>query len=249
MQFYVDLVRSSGQPGAPSSGFSECLTALSQGNAAMWYDATVAAGSLEDPATSTVAGKIGYAPAPVVETENAGWLWAWSLAIPETSQNKDAAWTFMEWATSKDYMQLVGNELGWARVPPGSRLSTYEIPEYQEAAAAFADVTLQSIEGVNPEQPGVYPQPWVGVQYVTIPEFQDLGTKSLAGDLCGDRRSTDSGRSLGEGADLRRGDRGGGRLQGVARDITARPVREPRRVPAPAVAGSLTRQRPRHACR
>jgi sorbitol/mannitol transport system substrate-binding protein len=177
VQFYVDLVRSSGQPGAPSSGFSECLTALSQGNAAMWYDATVAAGSLEDPATSTVAGKIGYAPAPVVETENAGWLWAWSLAIPETSQNKDAAWTFMEWATSKDYMQLVGNELGWARVPPGSRLSTYEIPEYQEAAAAFADVTLQSIEGVNPEQPGVYPQPWVGVQYVTIPEFQDLGTR------------------------------------------------------------------------
>ena len=177
VQFYVDLVRNSGQPGAPSSGFSECLTALSQGNAAMWYDATVAAGSLEDPATSTVAGKIGYAPAPVVETENAGWLWAWSLAIPETSQNKDAAWTFMEWATSKDYMQLVGNELGWARVPPGSRLSTYEIPEYQEAAAAFADVTLQSIEGVNPEQPGVYPQPWVGVQYVTIPEFQDLGTR------------------------------------------------------------------------
>jgi sorbitol/mannitol transport system substrate-binding protein len=177
VQFYVDLVRNSGQPGAPSSGFSECLTALSQGNAAMWYDATVAAGSLEDPATSTVAGKIGYAPAPVVETENAGWLWAWSLAIPETSQNKDAAWTFMEWATNKDYMQLVGNELGWARVPPGSRLSTYEIPEYQEAAAAFADVTLQSIEGVNPEQPGVYPQPWVGVQYVTIPEFQDLGTR------------------------------------------------------------------------
>jgi sorbitol/mannitol transport system substrate-binding protein len=177
VQFYVDLVRNYGEPGAPNAGFSECLTALGQGNAAMWVDATVAASSLEDPSTSKVAGKLGYAPAPVVETESSGWLWAWSLAIPETSKNKDAAWSFMSWATSKDYMKLVGEKLGWARVPPGSRTSTYEIPEYQEAAAAFAQPTLSAIEAVNVEQPGVYPQPWVGVQYISIPEFQDLGTK------------------------------------------------------------------------
>lgn len=177
VQFYVDLVRNSGEPGAPNAGFSECLTALGQGNAAMWVDATVAAASLEDPSTSKVAGKLGYAPAPVVETDSSGWLWAWSLALPETSKHKDAAWSFMSWATSKDYMKLVGSELGWARVPPGSRTSTYEIPEYKEAAAAFAPPTLSAIEAVNVEQPGLYPQPWVGVQYIAIPEFQDLGTK------------------------------------------------------------------------
>jgi sorbitol/mannitol transport system substrate-binding protein len=177
VQFYVDTVRKYGEPGAPNAGFSECLTAMAQGNAAMWYDATVAAGSLEDPATSKVAGKMGYAPAPVVKTENSGWLWAWSLAIPKTSKNQDAAWTFVSWATSKGYLKLVGQKLGWARVPPGSRSSTYEIPEYKKAAAAFADPTLQSIKNVNVEKPGLYPQPWVGVQYVAIPEFQDLGTK------------------------------------------------------------------------
>ena len=177
VQFYVDLVRNYGEPGAPTAGFSECLTALGQGTAAMWVDATVAAASLEDPATSTVAGKLAYVPAPTVETENSGWLWAWSLAMPETSEKKDAAWRFMSWATSKDYMELVGSELGWARVPPGTRTSTYEIPEYKEAAAAFAPQTLSAIEEVNVEQPGVHPQPWVGVQYIAIPEFQDLGTK------------------------------------------------------------------------
>jgi sorbitol/mannitol transport system substrate-binding protein len=177
VQFYVDLVRKYGEPGAPNAGFSECLTTMGQGNAAMWYDATVGAGSLEDPATSKVAGKVGYVPAPVEKTENSGWLWAWSLAVPNTSKNKDAAWDFVSWATSKDYLKLVGEKLGWPRVPPGSRLSTYQIPEYKQAAAAFAEPTLTSIQGVNVKQPGLFPQPWVGVQYVTIPEFQDLGTK------------------------------------------------------------------------
>jgi len=177
VQFYVDLVRKNGEPGAPSAGFAECLTAMGQGNAAMWYDATVAAGSLEDPKTSKVAGKMGYVAAPVAKTENSGWLWAWSLAIPKTSKQQDAAWEFVSWATSKDYLKLVGEKLGWARVPPGSRLSTYQIPEYKEAAAAFAEPTLSAIQAVNVKQPGLHPQPWVGVQYVAIPEFQDLGTK------------------------------------------------------------------------
>ena len=40
-----------------------------QGNVAMWYDATSAAGSLE-AADSPVKGKIGYVAAPVVETDS-----------------------------------------------------------------------------------------------------------------------------------------------------------------------------------
>ncbi|MCW2610520.1 MAG: sugar transporter substrate-binding protein [Cryptosporangiaceae bacterium] len=177
VKFYVDLVRKHGEPGAPSAGFSECLTSLSQGNSAMWYDATSAAGSLEDPNVSKVAGKIGYAPAPVVDTPRSGWLWAWSLASPTTSREKAAAWTFMSWASSKEYVRLVGEKLGWARVLPGSRLSTYALPQYRKAAGAFADQTLRSIQGVDVRRPGRYPQPWIGVQYVSIPEFQDLGTK------------------------------------------------------------------------
>ena len=57
-----------------------------------------------------------------------GWLYTWSLGIPKSSDKKDAAWKFISWMTDKNYIKLVGEELGWERVPPGSRLSTYQIP-------------------------------------------------------------------------------------------------------------------------
>ena len=177
VNFYVDLIKKHGEPGAAQAGFTECLNAMSQEKVAMWYDATSAAGSLEDPSISKVAGKVGYAFAPVKETESAGWLWTWAWAMPKTTQKADAAAEFMSWASGKEYEELVGNELGWARVPAGKRQSTYEIPEYKKAAAAFGDKTLQAIEAADPKSPGVQPRPTVGVQFVAIPEFQDLGTK------------------------------------------------------------------------
>ncbi|HEX6380795.1 MAG TPA: sugar ABC transporter substrate-binding protein [Acidimicrobiia bacterium] len=177
VSFYVDLVREHGENGAAQAGFTECLNNLIQGNVAMWYDATSAAGSLEDPKISKVAGKVGYAFAPTKETESSGWLWAWSWAMPKTTQNADTAAQFMLWASSKEYEELVGEELGWSRVPAGKRESTYAIPEYKEAAASFGEMTLRAIEEADPADPGVQPRPTVGVQYVAIPEFQDLATK------------------------------------------------------------------------
>jgi sorbitol/mannitol transport system substrate-binding protein len=176
-KFYVDLVRRYGEPGAPQAGFTECLNTFGQGKAAMWYDATSAAGTLEDPAASKVAGKVGYAYAPVNKTKWSGWLWAWALAMPKTTKNADAAWQFIAWATGKEYEKLVGSTLGWSRIPSGKRQSTYEIAEYKQTAAAFADITLAAIEEADPTNPGLQPRPALGVQFVGIPEFADLGTK------------------------------------------------------------------------
>jgi sorbitol/mannitol transport system substrate-binding protein len=175
--FYVNLIKAHGEPGASQAGFTECLNALSQGKVAMWYDATSAAGSLEDPKVSKAAGKIGYVQAPVVKTKASGWLWTWAFVMPKTTKKADTASKFMLWATSKEYEKLVGEKLGWSRLPAGKRTSTYSIPEYKKAAAAFGPQTLQAIEEANPEDPGVQPRPTVGVQVVDIPEFQDLGTK------------------------------------------------------------------------
>ena len=177
VQFYVDLVRDHGQSGAATSGFSECATQLAQGRTAMWYDSTAAVSVLEDPAASRVVGKIGYAPAPAAVKSDTGWLYSWSLGIPTTSGKPDAAWKFVSWMTDKDYLEMVGNELGWERVPPGSRLSTYAIPEYEQAAAAYGPPTLAAMEKADPENPTVAPVPYTGVQFLTIPEFQDLGTR------------------------------------------------------------------------
>ncbi|WP_405528975.1 sugar ABC transporter substrate-binding protein [Streptomyces canus] len=203
-KFYVDLVRKHGEAGAPQAGFTECLNALSQKKVAMWYDATSAAGSLEDPSASKIAGHVGYAYAPTVKTDSSGWLWAWSWAMPKTTKNADAASKFMLWASSKKYENLVGEKLGWARVPAGKRASTYEIPQYKKAAASFGDITLKSIEGADPANPGVQPRPTVGIQYVAIPEFQDLGTKvtqeisaAIAGKTSVDK-ALDDGQKLAE---------------------------------------------------
>lgn len=177
VNFYVDLLKDAGEADPVSVSFTECLNLLSSGKVAMWYDASVAASILEDAESSDVAGKMGYVHAPVNKTEESGWLWSWNLAVPSTTKNAEAATTFVKWATSKEYHQLVGETLGWTRVPPGARNSTYEIPEYKEAAAAFAPITLEVMNAVDPVQPGLNPQPWVGIQYVTIPEFQDVGNQ------------------------------------------------------------------------
>jgi sorbitol/mannitol transport system substrate-binding protein len=176
VQFYVDLVRQHGESGAPQAGFTECLNNMVQGSAAMWYDATSAAGSLE-AADSPVRGKIGYAPAPVVETASSGWLYAWSWGIQAASEKKDAAWKFISWASSKDYEQLVGQEVGWSKVPAGKRSATYENPQYLAEAGAFAEQTKSAIETADPRNPGVQPRPAIGIQFVDIPEFPDLGTQ------------------------------------------------------------------------
>ena len=174
--FYTNLIKTAGEPGAGNYSFNECANAMMQQKAAMWYDATVGA-SVIDAGNSPIAGKVGYAPAPIDKTQNSGWLWTWALAIESASKHKDAAWTYMSWATSKDYINYAGEKLGWASVPPGSRYSTYQNPNYQKAAAAFAKPTLDEINAVNVKQPGVQPQPYVGVQYVGIPEFEDFGTR------------------------------------------------------------------------
>lgn len=190
--FYKTLLDKSGQKDPVSYSFNECLTALKEGKAAMWADASVAASLLEAD-DSPVKGKMGYAHMPVVKTKESGWLWSWNLAIPASSKNKEAAQKFVKWATSKDYIKLVGTKIGWSNVPPGSRTSTYEIPEYKTAAAAYAPITLEVMSSVNPKQPGVDPQPWVGIQYVAIPEFQDVGNQcaQLVADYIANRSSVD----------------------------------------------------------
>ncbi|MEW1956855.1 sugar ABC transporter substrate-binding protein [Kineococcus sp. NPDC059986] len=178
--FYVDLVRKHGPTGSPQAGFTECLNGVTQGQVAMWYDATSAAGSL-DAKTSPVAGKMGYAPAPVRETASSGWLFAWSWAIQAASARKEAAWKFISWASGKDYENLVGERIGWPNVPAGKRSSTYENSEYQDSAGPFWKPTIDAINAARPDDPGVQPRPAPGIQFVAVPEFANLGTLSSQG--------------------------------------------------------------------
>src|SRR4051812_25086076 len=131
LRFYVDLVRDAGESGAPGASYNQCLAQYLRGKVAMWYDATVAAGQLEATG-SAVKGKNGYAPAPVERTKASGWLWSWAFAIPTSSSKADLAWRFISWATGPQYAREAGPRIpgGWAAIPPGTRRSTYAIPQY-----------------------------------------------------------------------------------------------------------------------
>ena len=176
VNYYVDTLNDYGPPGASSNGFNENLALFSTGKCGMWIDATVAAGLLSNPEVSQVADQVGFAAAPVASYPNgSNWLWAWSLAIPETSRSPEAAQRFITWATSKEYIQLVAEESGWISVPPGTRTSTYNNPEYQRVAP-FAETVLTSIESADVESQQPRRHPTKGIQYVDIPEFQAIGT-------------------------------------------------------------------------
>ena len=175
LNFYLDLMNNYGPPGASNNGFNENLALFQQGKCGMWIDATVAASFVTNPKDSTVADKVGFALAPDKGLGKRGnWLWAWSLAIPAGSQKVDAAKKFIAWATSKDYLALVASKEGWANVPPGTRISLYENPDY--ASVPFAKMTLDSINAADPTKPTVDEVPYVGVQFVAIPEFQGIAT-------------------------------------------------------------------------
>jgi sorbitol/mannitol transport system substrate-binding protein len=185
--FYVNMLRHYGPPGVSSNGFNETLALFNSGKCAIWVDASVAGSFTTDKEQSRVVDTVGFAPAPVEVTDKgSSWLYAWSLAIPTTSKHKDAAKAFTTWATSREYIQLVAEKDGITNVPPGTRTSTYS--DAYLKAAPFARVTLEMMQHADPAHPSVKPVPYVGIQYVTIPEFQAIGTsvgKLLSAALTG----------------------------------------------------------------
>jgi len=176
MDYYLNVMNNYGPPGASSNGFNENLALFQTGKCGMWIDATVAASFVTNAEQSTVADNVGFALAPDNGLGKRGnWLWAWSLAIPAGTEKSAAAMKFVSWATSKDYQKLVASKKGWRNVPPGTRTSLYKNQKYLDAAP-FAQITLDSINSADPKNPSVDPVPYVGVQFVAIPEFQSIGT-------------------------------------------------------------------------
>ncbi|QKJ86196.1 sorbitol/mannitol transport system substrate-binding protein [Paramixta manurensis] len=174
---YVSALTKYGPPGASSNGFNENLALFQQGKCGIWIDSTVGAGFVTDPKESKVADNVGFAQFPNKEGVNnhGNWLWSWNLAIPASTKKAKAATEFVAWATSKEYTDLVAKQQGWRAAPPGTRTSLYNNANYQKAAP-FAKLTLQSIDAVTPDQPSVQKTPYTGSQFVSIPEFQAIGT-------------------------------------------------------------------------
>jgi sorbitol/mannitol transport system substrate-binding protein len=175
-EMYKKILREAGQTDILSYTYNECIGLMASGKCGMYYDATSLAPPLED-STSQVKGKIGYVAAPHGKLQkNTAWLWNWTMGInPKTgAAKKQAAFNFLLWATSKDYVQLAYryDETGSA-IPPAARSSTYKLPFY--ASVPYAGPTLKVLENIDFTKPCYDPVPYVGLQYIAIPEFADAG--------------------------------------------------------------------------
>jgi sorbitol/mannitol transport system substrate-binding protein len=188
VNFYVDLLKNYGPPGPSDNGFNENLALFASGKCAMWVDASVGGGTVTDPKESKVVGNVGFARSPHEVTDRgSSWLWVWSLAIPDSTRQPDAARQFVLWATSKPYLKMVAEKYGAQATPPGTRESTYANAAYM-TAAPFAKVTYDSLKAVDPSHPTLKPVPYKGIQIVSIPEFQAVATlvgREIAGALAG----------------------------------------------------------------
>ena len=194
IDFYLGMMEESGPAGAANNGFNENLTLFQQGKCGIWIDAT-SAGQFVVNDDSTVAEHVGFALAPDTGLGKRGnWLWAWSLAIPTSSQKQDAAKTFINWATGPAYSALVAESKGWVAVPPGTRTSLYENENYL-SAAPFAAMTIESMGTADPTAPTVDPVPYTGVQFVAIPEFAGIATQvgqQISSALAGQQSGADA---------------------------------------------------------
>lgn len=176
LTLYASLLREAGPPGAVANGYNENLALFSAGRCAIWVDATVAGAFVNRPSESRVVDRVAFLQAPVASTpKGARWLWTWSLAIPADSRQPAAAQAFIEWATSREYTELVAREVGWHAVPGGTRRSTYAAQPFQRSNP-HAEIELQAILSADQEHPTLPPSPYVGIQWVGIPEFQAIGT-------------------------------------------------------------------------
>lgn len=146
-KLWADLMKLSA-PGVTSFDWYEATTQFAQGKAATFGpDASLFASIFLDPAQSTVADKIGFKALPAASPDGAHTaMWSWGLSIPDKSSKKDAAWLFLEWATSPWVTEQVS-----LKTLASSRQSTWADPAYQaKLPEGFGDAVGQSLAIAQP---------------------------------------------------------------------------------------------------
>ena len=124
---YADLLKA-GPPGTLAMDWYEAKRTFEEGHVAFFIDCSLFSPMFENPDESPIAGNVGYAVMPVAEegdTTSYSTHWMWGLGIPENSENKEAAWYFIQWITSKE----MEPKMGIAHGGP-ARMSTWANPDY-----------------------------------------------------------------------------------------------------------------------
>jgi len=140
-KFYGDLLRKYGPPGVLNMSWPQAAAIFAQGKAAMWTDANSLYLNVADPAKSQVADKVGFAMFPAGPAAQKPYsVTSWGISIPSTSKNKDAAWEFVKWATSKEISGKIQ-----AKGVPGARKSVWDSEQGKKGfPAQWVEVAAKS---------------------------------------------------------------------------------------------------------
>lgn len=157
-----------GPPNVQSMDWNDANQLFAQGKAAFYVDASLFGPGFEDPAISTVAGKVGYAPLPKTEKGEMTGHWLWGLAIPKNSQHKEAAWYFIQWATNKDNEPKIGTKTGGA-----PRLTTWDNSIYTSGLNADYVKAVQTAMATS-RSTAVFYENWKEVAIMIIDSMHEM---------------------------------------------------------------------------
>lgn len=132
---WTEMVREAGPDAWTTYTWYQAGTDFGAGEAGILFDADILGyfQNQPDAAAEDVLGNIAWAPGPRgPEGQLNTNIWIWSLAMNAGSQNKDAAWYFMQWATGKDF--LTTGAVDYAMVNP-VRASIWENEDFQAKMA------------------------------------------------------------------------------------------------------------------
>ena len=143
--YWVKLVKAAGPSQWTNYTWYEASSDLGAGKAAMLFDATTAAYFQNFEGASQESGNIAWSTIPLpegkTETDMKANIWIWSMAMNKDSKNKEAAWYFLQYFTSPDYMLWAGTE---GASPDTPRQSVMDSDEYKEVVGS-AENYLESI--------------------------------------------------------------------------------------------------------
>jgi multiple sugar transport system substrate-binding protein len=162
MDVYAGMLRRYGPPGVVNFNWYECSSAFMQGQVGIYYDGVNFANQFEDKEKSKIVGKVGYAVLPAGPAGHFAPTFTNAMAVSAQSRNKEAAYLFIQWATTK---QMCVREL-LAGVGVG-RVSPWANPEVKAKPKMPADWYTAYLESLKIGRAGL-------PEIVDVTQYRDI---------------------------------------------------------------------------
>lgn len=151
---YADMMANYSPEGAVNFKFSDVVVAMQQGNTAMIMEGAPLGGRINDPETSTVRGKLGYAMVPQGPNGRHPAFTGHGVALTADAPNLEPAWLFLQWALSHDMTKKIALESNHVAV---SRDSVWQDADFIEkwnlpgAGGDFLQAFQDSLNAADPD--------------------------------------------------------------------------------------------------